>query len=91
MVINQNMSLLGQKTQVKEGKYKILRKKDRGKELNQSDWLFKTNKSVCSCTTINILSDKYKDQLMKLRGRLRTECRPEIFTIKDITVTVRPV
>lgn len=85
------MSLLGQKTQVKEGKYKILRKKDRGKELNQSDWLFKTNKSVCSCTTINILSDKTKDQLMKLRGRLRTECRPEIFTIKDIIVTVRPV
>lgn len=71
MVINQNMSLLGQKAQVKEGKYKILRKKDRGKELNQSDWLFKANKK-----TINILSDKYNDQLMRLRGCLRTECRP---------------
>lgn len=80
------MSLLGQKTRVKEGRYKNLRKKDRGKELNQSDWLFKTNKK-----TINILSDKYNDQLMRLRGRLRTECRPEIFTIKDIIVTVRPV
>lgn len=71
---------------MKEGRYKNLRKKDRGKELNQSDWLFKANKK-----TINILSDKTKDQLMRLRGRLRTECRPEIFTIKDITVTVRPV
>lgn len=86
MVINQNMSLLGQKTQVKEGRHKILRKKDRGKELNKSDWLFKANKK-----TINILSDKYNNQLMRLRGRLRTECRPEIFTIKDIIVTVRPV